>query len=121
LADREGDERSGFKSTGVLLSLKQGVWLALLLVVLALVLALIVGNRIAAIGSVLSLPFFTYAALKVGCQSAKIAYRCSSAVFVLMVGAVRPLFLVVVLLLLGLSRVYYSKRFSLGYPSIRGR
>jgi 4-hydroxybenzoate polyprenyltransferase len=121
LADREGDERSGFKSTGVLLSLRQGVWLALLLVVLALVLALLVGNRMATIGSILSLPFFMYAALKVGSQSAKIAYRCSSTVFVLMVGVIRPLFLVVVLLLLGLSRVYYSKRFSLGYPSIRGR
>jgi 4-hydroxybenzoate polyprenyltransferase len=121
LADREGDQRSGFKSTGVLLSLKQGVWLAFFLVVLAFALAVLVNNRIAAIGSILSLPFFAYAALRVGSQSAKLAYRCSSAVFVLIVGVIRPFFLVVVLLLLGLSRVYYSKRFSLGYPSIRGR
>jgi 4-hydroxybenzoate polyprenyltransferase len=121
LADAEGDQRSGFKSTGVVLSLRQGVWLALLLVVLALALAVFIDNRVATIGSMLSLPFFTYAALKVGSQSVKIAYRCGSAIFVLIVGVMRPLFLVVVLVLLGLSRVYYSKRFSVSYPSIGGR
>ncbi|MCX5800695.1 MAG: UbiA family prenyltransferase [Candidatus Eisenbacteria bacterium] len=121
LVDREGDERSGFKSTGVALSLKQGVWLALVLVVMALVLAVLVENRLATIGSALSLPLFAGAALRGNSRSAKIAYRCSSAVFVLMVGVINPLFLAVVLVLLGLSRVYYSKRFSLGYPSVRGR
>lgn len=121
LVDREGDQRSGFRSTGVVLNWQQGVWLALVLVVLALALAILGHNGIATVGSALCLPFFAYAALKADSQSAKIAYRCSSAVFIVMVGVMRPLFLVIVLVLLGLSRVYYSKRFSLGYPSIRGR
>lgn len=121
LVDVEGDRRSGFRSTGVVLSLRQGVWLALALVILAFFLALLTSNRIATVGSVLSLPFFAYAALKVDYQSTRIAYRCSSAVFVLVVGVIRLPFLIVVLLLLGLSRFYYSKRFSLAYPSVRGR
>jgi 4-hydroxybenzoate polyprenyltransferase len=121
LADREGDARSGFRSTGVVLTPAQGAVLGLCLVAVALPVALVVENRVAAVGSVLSLPFFAYAALRVGPRSGRIAYRGGSAVFVLIVGLLHPAFLVVVLAALGLARLYYSRRFSLSYPSIAGR
>jgi len=121
LDDKEGDTRSGYRSTGVVLSQRQGVRLALFLIAAGLASAIPAGNWIAAAGSAAALPFFIYASLKEEPRSVKIAYRSGSAVFVLIAGAVRPLFLVGVLILLGLSRVYYSKRFSLDYPSIRGR
>lgn len=121
LADREGDESSGFKSTGVVLTPIQCAILALFLVALALPVALLVRNQIAAAGSIVSLPLFAYAALRVGPRAVKIAYRCGSAIFVLIVGLLHPVFLVVVLVVLGLARLYYSRRFALNYPSIAGR
>ncbi|UCF78140.1 MAG: UbiA family prenyltransferase [Candidatus Eiseniibacteriota bacterium] len=121
LADKEGDAKSGFRSAGVVLTLRGGTLLALCLVALALPVALVVENRIAAAGSLLALPFFAFASLRVDPRSVRVAYRCSSAVFVLLVGVLHPLFLVVVLALLGLSRVYYSRRFALDYPSVTGR
>lgn len=121
LADREGDRNSGYRSTGVALTKRQGVLLALVLLLLALPVAIPTRNWIATAGVVASLPFFAYAVLREDYSSVTIAYRCSSAIFILIVGAVQPVFLCVVLVLLGLSRVYYSKRFSLDYPSVRGR
>ncbi|MFH0777274.1 MAG: UbiA family prenyltransferase [Candidatus Eisenbacteria bacterium] len=121
LADREGDERSGFRTTGVVVSPGQGTRLALLLIVAAFVVALVVRNNVAAIGSLCALPFFGYASLKVTDRSIAAAYRCSSAVFVLIVGVVFPTFLIVVVGVTLCARLYYSKRFSLDYPSVAGR
>ncbi len=120
LADREGDARSGFRSAGVVLTSSQGAIAALCLVGIALPVALLVENRIAVVGSLASFPLFAYAALRVGPRSVRIAYRGGSAVFVFLVGLLHPTFLLVVLATLGLARVYYSKRFSLDYPSITG-
>jgi 4-hydroxybenzoate polyprenyltransferase len=121
LADREGDAESGLESTGVVLTPRQGVMTALCLVASALPLALLVENRVAVVGSISSLPFFAYAALKTEPRSIRIAYRCGPAVFVLIVGVFHPAFLLIVVALLVLARLYYSKRFALGYPSIAGR
>jgi len=119
--DRKGDERSGYRTTGVALGVERGPLLALVLIVAAIPLSFLVDNRFALAGAAVSLPFFIYAHVKGGEQPVKIAYRASSAVFVLMVGIALPYFLLIVLALMALARLYYSLRFSLDYPTLRGK
>jgi 4-hydroxybenzoate polyprenyltransferase len=121
LADREGDARSGFRTTGVVLSLKQGVTLALVLVAVVVPLGVAVDNRISIVGAIVTGPFFVYAYVKRDTRSVSVAYRVASAIFVLIVGVLYPAFLFVVLVLLALARLYYYMRFSVDYPTIAGR
>jgi len=119
--DMKGDERSGFRTTGVALGLERGPLLALVLVVVAVPLSFLVDNRFALVGAAASLPLFVYAYAKRTERAVKMAYRASSAIFILMVGLAFPYFLLAVLALMGLARLYYSLRFSLNYPTLTGK
>ncbi len=119
--DRKGDERSGFRTTGVVLGLGRGTLLALILMAAAIPLSFLIDNRFVLVGAAAALPFFVYACAKPSEQAVKVAYRASSAVFVLMVGFAFPYFLLIVLTLMGLARLYYSLRFSLNYPTLTGK
>jgi 4-hydroxybenzoate polyprenyltransferase len=119
--DRKGDERSGFRTTGVTLGLGRGPLLALVLMAVAIPLSFMLDNRFVLVGAAVSTPFFVYACARRDDRSVRVAYRASSAVFILMVGFAFPYFLLMVLALMGLARLYYSRRFSLGYPTLTGK
>jgi len=119
--DREGDERSGFRTTGVVLGVKRGALLALVLMAAAIPLSFMLDNRFVLVGAVIAMPFFVYAWVRRDERSVRIAYRASSAIFVLIVGLGFPYFLLTVVALMGLARLYYSRRFSLGYPTLTGK
>jgi 4-hydroxybenzoate polyprenyltransferase len=119
--DRKGDDRAGYATTGVRLGPEGGSRLALILVASALPLSFFVHNRFGLAGSAVSLPFFVYACVKRSERSIRVAYRVTSAAFVLLVGIAFPYFLVLVLALMLLARLYYSVRFSLDYPTLAGK
>ncbi len=121
LVDKVGDERSGFRTTGVTLGMKRGTALALALILATIPFGVAVDNRIAIVGAAVTWPLFVFAYVKGDVRSVSIAYRFASAAFVFIAGVLFPAFLLAVLALLGLARVYYSLRFSLSYPTIAGR
>ncbi|MBN1504002.1 MAG: UbiA family prenyltransferase [Candidatus Eisenbacteria bacterium] len=119
--DRMGDRRSGFRTTGVTLGVERGPLLALVLLAAAVPLSLLTSNRLVLVAAAVSLPLFAYACAKRTERAVKVAYRASSSVFVLMSGLAFPGFLLAVLVLMGLARLYYSMRFALNYPTLTGR
>ena len=118
LLDLEGDRRTGKQSSGVRLGVQPTRIVAAVLALAAC------GAAVAA-----RAPFLLGASLGVAALAMLACLaprRCSSgtvstggtALFALAAGLQQPLFLLLLVLLVGATRIYYRRRFSLAYPSL---
>ncbi|HSG28387.1 MAG TPA: UbiA family prenyltransferase, partial [Candidatus Krumholzibacterium sp.] len=122
LADLEGDRRTGLRTTGVLLGRGPSMTVATILMAAAAGAAFLTSNKPALYASLLSLPFFL---LPLGgrkpvgrARDPLLPAKASTVMFCVAAGFYFPLFIPFVAVVVVLTRVYYSRRFSLKYPSI---
>lgn len=122
LADIEGDRHTGLKTTGVLLGKGAGMTVAAILMAGASAAAAWTGNRPALYSSLLSLPFFLLPLEgRTGSGRSRdplLPAKASTVIFSIAAGFYFPLYIPFVALVVILTRVYYTRRFSLRYPSI---
>jgi len=123
LADAEADSKTGFKTSGVALGISHGLFVSTALMGGAVVAAYLAGNTPALAAAILSLPFFlipvrsiTSAARSV---DALIPAKTATLVFSVAAGYLFPLYLPFLAAVILLTRLYYSRRFGIDYPSFR--
>jgi 1,4-dihydroxy-2-naphthoate octaprenyltransferase len=117
--DIPGDLRVGDRTTGVYLGDVLARRIAAFLVGAALLSSILVGNWICCIASAVSFPLFVRAAFLRGERSILLSIRVGAPVLVLIAALIYPLFGLLLLLGLLLTRWYYRRRFGLIYPSLR--
>jgi 4-hydroxybenzoate polyprenyltransferase len=118
LLDREGDAKTGKKTTAVMLGEKPSVVLASALFALAPASALVVGNLFAAAVTGLALPFCLYGARGGTRKAWALAVQGPTLTVILAAGSLRPVFFALVVPLVVLARYYYRRRFNLVYPGV---
>lgn len=129
LADIKGDRSMGLRTSGVITGESAGIAISVLLMVGAVVVAALVGNNLALLASLLSLPAFLIPARALrqkhkqqntAGQSNKLLFPAKTAtlVFSVVAGFLFPLYLPFLAVLILLTRVYYRKRFNMVYPSM---
>jgi 4-hydroxybenzoate polyprenyltransferase len=121
LADIEGDAALGLRTTGVLIGPRAGRRAAAGLMAAATIAAALVGNRPALYASLLSLPLFLIP-LRAAHETPPVSRRLlpakvSTLVFSLVAGYLFPLYIPFLAAVIILTRLYYSRRFGLSYPS----
>jgi 4-hydroxybenzoate polyprenyltransferase len=124
IADIEADSKMGFKTSGVALGISRGLFISTALMGGAVVAAYLAGNTPALAASILSLPFFLIPVRSVTTPAraadALIPAKAATLVFSIAAGFLFPLYLPVLAVVIVLTRVYYSRRFGIDYPSFRG-
>lgn len=123
LADIEGDRASGLKTSGVLLGRRRGMAVSALLMGGCSVAAFLSGNRPALYASLLSFPFFAASPYlrggnMSGGRSILIPAIAATAIFSLTAGFFFPVYIPVLAAVVLLTRIYYSRRFGISYPSL---
>ncbi|MDD3643711.1 MAG: UbiA family prenyltransferase [Candidatus Krumholzibacteria bacterium] len=121
LADIEGDGACGLRTSGVALGRGKGTVAAGILMTASAGAAAAAGNTVALICALVSLPLFMMAARRgraaddravlMPARAATLCYSAAAAVFY-------PVYLAWLAAVLALTRLYYSRRFGIRYPSI---
>jgi len=124
LADIEADAKMGFRTSGVALGVSRGLFVSTALMGGAVVAAYLAGNSVALIASILSLPFFLIPVRSITGPArnpdALIPVKTATLVFSVAAGYLFPLYLPFLAAVIFLTRLYYSRRFGIEYPSFRG-
>ena len=124
LADIEADSKMGFKTSGVALGISRGLFVSTALMGGAVVAAYLAGNTPALAASLLSLPFFLIPVRSVTTPArtadALIPAKAATLLFSIAAGFLFPLYIPWLAVVIVLTRVYYSRRFGIDYPSFRG-
>ncbi len=118
IVDIEGDRLAGEVTTTILIGKKSAYLLALILIASSLCSAILVKNYPCLITATVSLPFFIMAILKRDKRWTTISFRVPPFILALCAGYFYPVYLVLLLLLIGGMRLYYKKRFGYSYPDI---
>lgn len=116
IPDIEGDRAEGEHGTAVILGERGAAWLALILMLLAMVTAIYWQNMPCMLGTIISLPGFLWSAIQPNRKTHIIAYQVSTMVFALIAGMAYLIFIPYLVLVIMVTRWYYKKRFSLRYP-----
>ena len=123
LGDREADERMGFVTSGVALGRGRGLIIATALMAGAAGAAYLVDNRPALIASLVSLPFFLVpgrlAERRDGGSDVLLPAKVATLAFAIAAGFLFPLYIPILAAVVLLTRLYYRRRFSIEYPSLR--
>jgi len=123
LGDREADEHMGFKTSGVALGRRGGLVLATALMACAAGAAYLVDNRPALIASLVSLPFFLVPGRlperRDGGSDILLPAKVATLAFAIAAGFLFPLYIPILAAVVLLTRLYYRRRFSIEYPSLR--
>jgi len=124
LADREADSRMGYRTSGVLLGPSRGLILSTTLMGGAAVVAYLANNNPCLIASLLSLPFFLIPARsmqKTGTNAdVLIPVKTATLIFSITAGFLFHVYLPWIAAVILITRLYYTRRFGLEYPSFRG-
>lgn len=124
LADTEADSKMGFTTSGVALGVSRGLFVSTALMGGAVVAAYLSGNTVALIASILSLPFFLIPVRSITGPArnadALIPVKTATLIFSAAAGYLFPLYLPFLAAVILLTRLYYSRRFGIDYPSFRG-
>ncbi|MDD4858031.1 MAG: UbiA family prenyltransferase [Candidatus Krumholzibacteria bacterium] len=124
LADCEADSKMGLKTSGVALGVSRGIFVSTALMAAAVVAAYLLGNNPALIASILSLPFFLIPARLVTRpernEDALIPAKAATLIFSVTAGFLFPLYIPYLAAVILITRLYYSRRFGIEYPSFRG-
>ncbi|MBN1619834.1 UbiA family prenyltransferase [candidate division WOR-3 bacterium] len=118
IADIEGDRQDGKISIGVFLGEKNTYILSILLYAAALVLSVIMKNIPCIFASAIALPAHIIGMIKRSKKSALVTMRISNAGLVLFSFALFPVLVAAFIAVFIVTKIYYSKRFSIDYPSL---
>ncbi|MBD3179701.1 MAG: hypothetical protein GF417_08890 [Candidatus Latescibacteria bacterium] len=121
LADLEGDRRSGLRTSGAALGNNWSIIISVLLMLGALLAAFLAGNSTALYAVLLSLPFYLVLAGRDTESDSKVLLPAKAAtiIFAVAAGVSFRLFLPFLAVLILVTRLYYSRRFGISYPSFR--
>jgi 4-hydroxybenzoate polyprenyltransferase len=118
LPDVEGDRRSGKTTTAVLLGRAGAHRLAAVCVVAALAAALVTGDMVATVCAAAGLPFYVLYAFVRRDWVMEATYKVGGTAVMLAAAAFCPAFAVLALAVTLGTRVYFRRRFGVGYPSL---
>ena len=118
IPDREGDRATGKMTLAVVLGPRITYGLAALLYLLALVTALRSGFLPLAVLAGLALALVLVNLLGSGRLPATVAAKIPILLLTLLAGTFYPAYLVFIIVLVWLTRVYYRRRFNMVYPSL---
>lgn len=118
IPDREGDRKTGKITLAVLLPDKPIILLAITLLILSLGSAYALGHYFLALVSLVSIVLFLVAFV-IGKETV-ILFACKVPIFLMSIlaGYYYPAYLIFILVLLLLTRLYYRKRFGIAYPRL---
>jgi 4-hydroxybenzoate polyprenyltransferase len=123
LADIEGDRKNNLRTSGVALGQRVGITISVILMVLAVITALIVNNRIALYTALLSLPFYFVPALTKTAHLSQsrilLPAKTSTLIFSIAAGVLFELYLPYLALIVLLTYFYYKFRFRITYPNLK--
>jgi len=119
LPDREGDKAVGKITHGVRWGVAKTTYAALFLVILATIIAQMVGDYAFLISGLVSLPFFILSARDQTIERVVMATRVAILALTLFACVYYPPYLILLVIGYFASRAYYKSRFDLDYPSIK--
>jgi 4-hydroxybenzoate polyprenyltransferase len=118
ILDREGDRRDGARTTAVRFGKSTVLAVCLVTLLLSFVSALFLFDVVIVVTSVLSLPLL-FVALTGGKREHITLYmRGASYVFILLIGVLHLWYILLLVLVFGLSKFYYRFRFGVSYPQL---
>jgi 4-hydroxybenzoate polyprenyltransferase len=124
LADRNADARMGYRTSGVVLGPPRALMLSTALMGGAAIAGYFSNNGPALVASLLSLPFFLVPARSIQKTEANtevlIPVKTATLIFSITAGFLFHAYLPCIAALILLTRLYYTRRFGLEYPSFRG-
>lgn len=118
IPDIKGDKMEGKITTGVFLGKKKTLILAVILDVLSIAISLIVTDYICLIASGLSLPVFIYACIRMDEKPVLLSIRATSLILAIAVCIITPIIIPAFLLVYGVQKYYYRKKFDINYPAV---
>lgn len=122
LADIEGDSRLGLRTSGVVLGRRWGLIISTALMLSAAGAAAAIGNRPAFYASVLSLPIFLIPVRSspktASASGVLLPAKTATLIFSVTAGFLFPLYIPLLALVIGGTRLYYRRRFGMTYPSL---
>ncbi len=120
IVDIEGDKRAGEKTTAVFLGSGFASIVSTLILVCAIFLSILQKDIICLIPSAIALPIFLYVALKKGLDRriTILSFRLAGVVFTIITGYLYPVYLIFLLVLFVIMRIYYKFRFGITYPTL---
>jgi 4-hydroxybenzoate polyprenyltransferase len=116
VADMEGDQSAGEKTTALLIGRKKCGALALFLMIASVAAAFAVSDWHCFAASGLSLPLFVVALISDRVKWYMTSYKLATLIFALVTALLFFWFAPLVFICIGLTKWYYSKRFNLRYP-----
>lgn len=121
LADIEGDRSCGLRTSGVLMGRHWSVITAVLLMLAALLAAFLSENSIAFYAILFSLPFYLVLAGRDKPAAGRVLLPAKTAtlIFAVAAGYAFRLYLPFLAAVILLTRLYYSRRFGISYPSFK--
>ncbi len=121
LADVEADAKMGFRTSGAELGVSRGLFVSTALMGGAVVAAYLARNDVALIASLLSLPFFLIPVRSITGparnRDALVPVKTATLVFSAAAGYLFPLYIPFLAAVILVTRLYYSRRFGIDYPS----
>lgn len=121
LADREADEATGLRTSGVSLGSRHALVVSTILMCVSAAVARSIANEAAFAASLLTLPFFVVSlvrAIRCGRSNGLLPAKAATLIFGAAAGFFYPLYFVFLAALIISTRIYYYRRFGLRYPSI---
>ncbi len=116
LPDLKGDETHGDRTTGVLLGVRRSCQLSLFLLVIAILSAWILGDAVALIAGLVSVPFFVYMNITPKRSAIILATRIGILALTLIACFLIPPYFILFGCVLLFVRWYYGARFGIVYP-----
>ncbi len=121
LPDVEGDRSAGKRTLAVLFGSKRIIYVSFLLFVAGLTAAIVLGDRLALLILVPSVPFFVYTLIKPGVSATILATKFSILFFAMAVCLKIPLYFILMLAGFYATRWYFKARFDYDYPNFKGQ
>jgi chlorophyll synthase len=116
--DREGDRADGALTTAVTFGITPTLMISLVTLFVALGSGIVLRDYIILVTSVVGLPLIIIALIRKKRQFVTLYMRGTSYVFILLVAAVFPWFLVLLVCVFMSSKLYYRLRFGITYPAL---
>jgi 4-hydroxybenzoate polyprenyltransferase len=116
LPDREGDKKAGKETYATIWKVNRLQWSALIRAAFAVLFAWMTGDLAAFFGSLLALPFFVRAVVTEKISDSILATKVAILLLSLFACIYFPPYLLIILLSILLTRVYYRYRFDFAYP-----
>ena len=122
IPDMKGDRQNGDITTGILLGIRKSCILSTVLVGIVPLISLLLGDFICLTASVLSLPFFVYMTISnwdersPDLSAITLATKVSLMLLSLLVAVFIPLYFILLVITVLLTKAYYQMRFGISYP-----